>query len=74
MYLGSDCFDGIDDGFSIRLSGDQAWIYLNDEVKQEAVVGKRVKVRYDGVIQETYPLQIPGLLDVELLGEESLTR
>lgn len=63
----------IDDGFSIRLSGDQAWIYLDDEVKQEAVVGKRVKVRYDGVIQETYPMQIPGLLAVELLEEASLT-
>ncbi len=57
----------IDDGFPIRGSGDRADIYLNEELQKEAAVGQRVRVRYDGMVQEMYPLQLAGQMGVTLL-------
>lgn len=62
---GSMALVAIDDGQDI--SGNQAFIRLNEEQQDMAKVEDRVRVTYDGLIQETDPLQIPNQIKVEFL-------
>lgn len=64
---GSTAMVAIDDGQDIRRSGDQVLIRLNEEQQAVAKTGDRVRVAYDGLVQETAPLQIPGQMETELL-------
>lgn len=48
----------IDDSWEIRSSGDRVTIILSDEQQKRVAVGDRVRVTYDGMVMETYPLQL----------------
>lgn len=48
----------IDDGWAIRSSGDRVTIRLSEEQWKTAEIGGRVRVTYDGMVMETYPLQL----------------
>lgn len=54
-------------GEPITLSGDQVYITLSEEQQETAEEGMLVRVTYDGMVQETYPLGLSGQMHVELL-------
>lgn len=68
---GTSALVSIDEGFPIRNSGDQVCIYLTEEIRKEIKVGDHVKVRYDGMVLETSPLQLAGQMEVEILQQET---
>lgn len=48
----------IDDSWDICSSGDRVTIQLPEELHASAAVGDRIRVSYDGMVMETYPLQL----------------
>ena len=68
---GASALISIDEGFPIRASGDQVCIYLTEELQKEIKVGDHVKVRYDGMVLETSPLQLAGQMGVEIQKQAS---
>lgn len=57
----------IDDGQDIRRSGALASVCLTQEQAGRISRGDRVRVYYDGIVGETSPLQILGIMRVEAL-------
>ena len=68
---GASALISIDEGFPIRNFGDQVCIYLTEEIQKKIQAGDHVKVRYDGMILETSPLQLAGQMGVEIQKQES---
>lgn len=52
----------------ILRSGSQVYISLNEELKAFIRPGDQVRVRYDGYLLETFPLQLGGQMEVTFLG------
>lgn len=59
-----------DEGEEIRKSGDLVEVDLSKNEEVEFSVGDRVRIGYDGAVQEKYPLGIKTIF-VELLEEDS---
>ena len=57
----------VEEGWPIRDSGDQVFVQLNEEQTKTAAIGDRVKVNYDGMVMESYPLQLGGQMDTVIL-------
>ena len=56
----------VDEGFSIRSSGDRVSVSLEEDAAR-ARVGDRVRVTYCGAVMETYPLQLGHQKSIELI-------
>lgn len=63
----------VDADQDIRNSGDKVMIQLNEEQQKLAKPGDRVRVAYDGFVQEISPLHLGGQMETELLLKESNT-
>lgn len=58
----------IDEGYPICSSGNRVTVWVPEEISIHA--GDRVRVRYNGLIAEIFPLQIHGQVNVEVLLED----
>ncbi len=58
----------IDEGEEIRNSGDKVEVDLSVNTDVEFSIGDRIKVEYDGMVQEKYPLGITTI-SVELIND-----
>lgn len=74
IYDSGSALIKIDDSWEIQSSGDKVTIQLSKEQSTSAAIGDRVRVSYDGMVMETYPLQL-GNYNAELIkpgtGEEN---
>lgn len=58
LYDSETALIKIDDSWEIRSSGDRVTVLLSGQQRESAAVGDRVRVTYDGMVMETYPLQL----------------
>lgn len=65
---GSSAIVLIDENEDIRNSGDKVDVDLTKNTDVEFSIGDRVKVEYDGKVQEKYPLGI-NIISVELISD-----
>ncbi len=65
--LGESALVHIDAGEKIRNSGEEVFVFLGEDLQKQVKVGDRLRVTYDGWVQETAPLQVPGVLGIELI-------
>lgn len=66
---GESALVSVENGWPIRSSGDQVLVGLNEEQKKTATAGDRIRVRYDGMVMESYPLQLGGQMDTVIWRE-----
>lgn len=59
----------VDEGWPIRSSGDQVFVQLREVQEETADIGGRIRVHYDGMVMESYPLQLGGQMDTVILEE-----
>ncbi len=66
---GQSALVSVDEGWPVRSSGDQVVVGLDEKQQKTAVPGDRIRVNYDGMVMETYPLQLGGQMDTVIWRE-----